>query len=176
MKLSPSEATRLLWVCVPTGNTSGITMALEQGANVNHANKRGRTPLHRACRAPDPDPRVVRILLRAGANPSAVDAKGRTPVEYAREALLERQSPPDDPLDAIASRDRAARALDMPEEELMEDFEREGLANAAKEMSPEDYKEFRALYVASRREAASRCFYDTARLERVVELLDAAVK
>ncbi len=176
MKLSPSEATRLLMITVQTGNTTSIRFALESGAKVNHCDRKGRSPLIRACRAPDPDPRIVRMLLAAGADALASDTSGKNALDHARLELIERGSPHDDPEAVAHDRDRAARALDMPEEELMQDFELEMLAEREKEMPPEEFAEFRARYVASRREAASRDWFDTSKIERVIKLLEEAQK
>lgn len=176
MELTRSEATRLLMIAVKTGSIGSITIALDCGADVHKRDRGGRTPLMRACRAPNPDPRVVRMLLRAGADASAVDSKRKTALDYARLVCLERSAPPDDPEEAARSLDRAARAHEMPEKELMAEFELKGLAESAQEMSAEDFAEFRPLYVASRREAASKPYFDTAGIERVIELLENAMR
>lgn len=56
-----------------------LKKALEQGANPNEPDDRGRYPLHYAIWDPD----LVEILLRYGADPNVWDANGNTPAHVA---------------------------------------------------------------------------------------------
>jgi ankyrin repeat protein len=49
-----------------------VDLLLAYGAGVNHENKRGRTPLHYACRIPDGG-KIARLLLEHGADVNAED-------------------------------------------------------------------------------------------------------
>ena len=57
-------------------------MLLHHGANVNFADKDGRTPLWIA--SAEGNAEIVRILLDRGADPSIADNKGNTPILKAR--------------------------------------------------------------------------------------------
>ena len=57
------------------GNTEGVRVLLDAGADPNARAKRGETPLHHAKR-----PETVQALLNAGADPNACTDDGRTPL------------------------------------------------------------------------------------------------
>lgn len=54
----------------------------EQGANINHANKDGWTPLHRACLLGDTE--LVSTVLAMGAEVYCLDAKNMLPLQYVK--------------------------------------------------------------------------------------------
>ncbi|RYP26991.1 hypothetical protein DL767_007854 [Monosporascus sp. MG133] len=55
-----------------------ISLLLDYGAHVNIKNKRGETPLHRACMLDSPKVSIIRALLDRGRRPNSKDNKGRT--------------------------------------------------------------------------------------------------
>lgn len=70
-------------ICTPTelsalhraiegGSFRCVELLLEHGADVNHKNKRGRTPLHYSCRLVD-GTEITKLLLRWGADVNAED-------------------------------------------------------------------------------------------------------
>ncbi len=60
------------------GHADVVTLLLDRGANVNRANDRGATPLHKAIGSPD----VVEILLAHDAEVDARDERGRSPLHW----------------------------------------------------------------------------------------------
>jgi ankyrin repeat protein len=69
----------LHWACVMEERTL-IRMLLKDGANINPADEKGYTPLHRAVQVHASE--IITILLRANADP-AVKAQGKGPAELA---------------------------------------------------------------------------------------------
>jgi ankyrin repeat protein len=53
-------------------------MLLQAGANPNHLDSKGRTPLHKACATGGHE--SIQVLIKGGANPTIVDQKGETPM------------------------------------------------------------------------------------------------
>jgi len=70
----------LIWACAK-GKIETAKFLLEHGANVNHADKTGRTPLDLA--AYQGDPEVVQLLLNKGALMEHVDIHGMRPLDRA---------------------------------------------------------------------------------------------
>jgi ankyrin repeat protein len=68
-----------LHIAAQDGREQIVRLLIARGADVNRANDRGNTPLHRAVEYPG----VVTALLDAGAKPNAPDAQGRTPLHWA---------------------------------------------------------------------------------------------
>ena len=64
------------------GNVQAIEALVNAGADLEQADRAGRTPLHAAAQT---HPAVFPLLLRLGADPNARDANGRTPLDYALE-------------------------------------------------------------------------------------------
>ena len=65
---------------MPTMFSGRVVKALVRaGADLEHPNSSGRTPLHAAALS---NPAVFPLLLRLGADPNARDADGRTPLDY----------------------------------------------------------------------------------------------
>jgi ankyrin repeat protein len=60
-----------------------VEALIQAGADVNHMDERGTTPLHAAC-----SKEIVEALLRAGADVHSRDHHGRTPLHSARSAKI----------------------------------------------------------------------------------------
>jgi ankyrin repeat protein len=67
-----------LHMAVQDGREQIVRVLIARGADVNRANDRGNTPLHRAVEYPN----LVTALLDAGANANAPDVQGRTPLHW----------------------------------------------------------------------------------------------
>ena len=70
----PRPAARSTWN--PSKQKSLIDLLLDAGSNIEHKDKAGATPLHRAVRARSPE--AVRCLLERGARPDATHGRQRT--------------------------------------------------------------------------------------------------
>ncbi|XP_025095338.1 26S proteasome non-ATPase regulatory subunit 10-like isoform X4 [Pomacea canaliculata] len=62
-------------------NLDVLKVLINAGCNVNHQNKRGFTPLHRA--ASKGNCKIIKFLLEQGANPNIVNAAGVYPIDSA---------------------------------------------------------------------------------------------
>ena len=90
--------TQWLWT---SASAPDIQACLDGGADPNHRDSYGRTPLHRSARE-NSDPEVIAVLVASGADPHAVDRDSLTPLHYAAwhgppeviEALLEAGAAP----------------------------------------------------------------------------------
>ena len=76
--------TPLYNACI-TGRADIVQLLIEARADVNKANKDGRTPLDRVVSQDDGDRRIFEMLLSAGARLDVADAKGMTPLMVASE-------------------------------------------------------------------------------------------
>ena len=57
------------------GHSDMLTLLLANGFDINSIDDYGRTPLHAACGADKPSPKIVQTLLESGADPSARNIK-----------------------------------------------------------------------------------------------------
>lgn len=73
-----------LHVLIWRGNTYGVRLLIEAGADVNAAGDMSETPLHIAMR--NRDLTVIEILLKAGAKLTHVSEFGQSPLDLADEA------------------------------------------------------------------------------------------
>lgn len=60
-----------------------LKLLIQAGANPNHADEYGNTPLHEAAYGDWGSPTSVRVLLESGAEPSPADRNGNTPLHLA---------------------------------------------------------------------------------------------
>ena len=75
----------------PTKELENIKLLLANGADPNHLNKKGESPLHNALsmgRSVKDIKKISTLLLEAGANPNARTAKGKTPTDLAVQKKL----------------------------------------------------------------------------------------
>jgi len=73
----------LIWACTEkAGNVNLVALLLNSGANVNHQNRNGATPLRFA--ATSNFLPIVELLMQRGADQSIPNNKGETPLQVAR--------------------------------------------------------------------------------------------
>ncbi len=84
----------MIAVCHPSANVDIVYLLLQNGANVNQVNSKGRSPLMFACRWRQLS--NARLLLEEYANPALLDVGGYTATEWvkyaARERIMENRS------------------------------------------------------------------------------------
>ncbi|XP_025095335.1 tankyrase-1-like isoform X2 [Pomacea canaliculata] len=78
--VSSLDLTYFLCACL-SGDGGLVDYMIKKGCNVNHQNKRGFTPLHRA--ASKGNCKIIKFLLEQGANPNIVNAAGVYPIDSA---------------------------------------------------------------------------------------------
>ncbi|XP_064480364.1 serine/threonine-protein phosphatase 6 regulatory ankyrin repeat subunit A-like [Ornithodoros turicata] len=78
-KCDRNKNTPLLTACY-SNNVHIARYLIEKGANVNHANDRGDTPLHIVCSSSSPSLTLVEALLDAGAKVNVQNSLGLTPL------------------------------------------------------------------------------------------------
>ncbi len=76
-----AAADALLIESARQGNLHGLRRALENGADINTRDEKGRTPL--MCAAMTRNSNAIDLLLKYGANPLARNAAGQTVLEWA---------------------------------------------------------------------------------------------
>ena len=86
----PKEKNGLLLEYAKKGLTGGVLMALQAGADVNHKDEHGWTPLHLTARSGDgvhcwSKSEVAKVLLATGAQVNARTNDGRTALAVARQ-------------------------------------------------------------------------------------------
>ena len=74
-KAAPSGSHGALHMAALMGHSDMLTLLLNSGFAINTFDDCGRTPLHTACGADIPSPKIVQTLLERGADPSARNLK-----------------------------------------------------------------------------------------------------
>lgn len=80
--LSADQGRTLLHGSANRGSIRAVTWLLENGADSNALDERGRTPLH-VCAERNTSASVASLLIGAGSDAKARDAEGKTPIDYA---------------------------------------------------------------------------------------------
>jgi hypothetical protein len=158
----------LLRLAAGRGDAEQVAERLSWGIDPNCQSKTGRTPLICSVTSSVPSSGVVKALLKAGADPHHMDHKGLTALDYANRKLarinLRPRRPP-----------RKSPSLDENDQLILAPFEQEMLDEVRRE-HPDWAKEFVTSYIKERIKAAKRVFNDPAEVERVIDLLETAMK
>jgi ankyrin repeat protein len=81
--IDPENGLNILSVAIFRNDVETARLLIREGADVNHRDKLGFTPLHWAANVDFGDTRVLELLLRAGADPRARNSQGLTPLQLA---------------------------------------------------------------------------------------------
>jgi hypothetical protein len=158
----------LLRLAAGRGDAEQVAERLSWGIDPNCQSKTGRTPLICNVTSSVPSSGVVTALLTAGADPHHMDHKGLTALDYANRKLarinLRPRRPP-----------RKSPSLDENDQLILAPFEQEMLDEVRRD-HPDWAKEFVTSYIKERIKAAKRVFNDPAEVERVIDLLETAMK
>ena len=158
----------LLRLAAGRGDAEQVAERLSWGIDPNCETKTGRTPLICNVTSSMPSSGVVKALLKAGANPNHIDHKGLTALDYANRKLARMNLRPRRPPRKSPSLDENAQLILAPfEQEMLDEVRRE---------HPDWAKEFVTGYIKERIKAAKRVFNDPEEVERVIDLLEAAMK
>ena len=115
-----------------------------------------------------PSASVVQSLLAAGADPQHMDHKGLTALDYANRKLARLNLRP-------RRKPRKSPSLDENRQILLARYEQEMLDEVRRD-HPEWAQDFVNSYRKERLRAARRVFNDPGQVERIVKLLEAAIK
>jgi len=159
---------RLLRLAAGRGDAAQVSERLSWGIDPNCENKRGRTPLICNVVRSVPSAAVVQALLAAGADPHHLDHQGLTALDYANRKLARidfrgRKTPVKSP--SLDENDQLI--LDSIELEMFDDVRRD---------HPDWAKEFITDYMQDRLRVARTVFNDPNELERIIDLLQAAMR
>jgi len=100
-RVSDGDGSALIYAIACNGKYETIKCLLDSGANVNHSNNNGLTPLHLSVK--NLDASVTQLLLDRGADLEAIDNEGRRPIDIAKDKTgryLEKGQPIIDLLEA----------------------------------------------------------------------------
>jgi hypothetical protein len=158
----------LLRLAAGRGDAEQVAERLSWGIDPNCQSKAGRTPLHCNVTSSVPSSGVVRALLKAGADPHHIDLKGLTALEYANRKLARLNLRPRKP-------PRKSPSLDENDQLILSKYEQKMFARVRRE-HPDWAKEFITDYIKERIKAAKRVFNDPVEVEKVIDLLEAAMK
>ena len=150
------------------GDAELVAERLSWGIDPNCESKSGRTPLHCNVTGTTPSSGVVRALLKVGADPHRLDSKGLSPLDYANRKLARlnlrtRKGPLKSP--SLDENDQLI--LDKVEQQMFDKVRRE---------HPDFAKEFISDYIKERIKVAKRVFNDPEEVEKIIDLLEAAMK
>jgi ankyrin repeat protein len=157
----------LLRLAARRGDAQQVAERLSWGIDPNGESKKGRTPLICNLISSSPSAAVVEALLKAGANPHHVDHKGHTALDYANRKLARLNLRPRRP-------PRKSSSLDENDQIILAPFEQEMLDEVRRD-HPEWAKDFVNTYMKERIKAAKRVFNDPEQIERIIDLLEAAI-
>ena len=158
----------LLRLAAGRGDVELVVERLSWGIDPDCESKAGRTPLICNVTSGSPSSGVVRALLKAGADPHHMDHKGLTALDYANRKLARLNLRP-------RKAPRKSPSLDENGQLILAPFEQAMLAKVRRE-HPDYAKEFVTSYMKERLKAARRVFNDPAEVEKVIDLLAAAIK
>jgi hypothetical protein len=158
----------LLRLAAGRGDVELVEERLSWGIDPNCQSKSGRTPLICNVTSGSPSAGVVRALLKAGADPHHMDHKGLTALDYANRKLARIDLRP-------RKAPRKSPSLDENGQLILAPFEQEMLDEVRRE-HPDYAKEFVTSYIQERLKAARRVFNDPVEVEKVIDLLEAAMK
>lgn len=150
------------------GDVEQVQERLDWGIDPNCTTKKGRAPLTVNVRSSTPSAAVVQALLKAGADPTTIDHLGLSALDYARRKLARLTAKPRKPPEKSPS-------LDENDQLILADYEQEMLDDVRKN-HPDIAKEFVNDYIKERIKVAKRVFNDPAEVEKIVELLEAAMQ
>jgi hypothetical protein len=158
----------LLRLAAERGDAEQVAERLSWGIDPDCQSKAGRTPLICNVTSRVPSSGVVKALLKAGADPHHMDHKGLTALDYANRKLaklnLRHRRPP-----------RESPSLDENGQLILAPFEQQMLARVRRK-HPDWAKEFITDYIKERLKAARRVFNDPDEVERIIDLLEAAMR
>jgi len=158
----------LLRLAAQRGDVELVTERLSWGIDPNCQSPAGRTPLLCNVTSSSPSSGVVKALLKSGADPHHMDHKGLTALDYANRKLARLNLRPRRP-------PRKSPSLDENGQLILAPFEQEMLDRVRREHK--DWaKEFVTDYIKERLKAARRVFNDPEEVERIIDLLEAAMK
>ena len=101
---APSGSHGALHMAALMGHSDMLTLLLESNFDINTIDDYGRTPLHAACEADKPSPKIVQTLLERGADPSARNIKiSGTPYQSGDTPRKSQSSSPSNPLTSTIS-------------------------------------------------------------------------
>ncbi|MFL5327313.1 MAG: hypothetical protein ACJ8C4_00220 [Gemmataceae bacterium] len=136
------------------------------GVDPNCRTPRGRTPVIANIRSDNPSAATLKALLDAKANPTLTDEAGLTALDYARRKLAGLQSKLTRKRKSPSLDENNQLRLSQGEQREMDQFRRE---------AGEDAKEYMRMWWKERLRAARRMFNDPAEVEKIVEMLEAAI-
>jgi len=158
----------LLRLAAGRGDAEQTAERLSWGIDPNCQSKAGRTPLICNVTSCSPSSGVVRALLKAGADATHIDHKGLSALDYANRKLARMNLRPRKP-------PRKSPSLDENGQLILSRHEQKWFARVRRE-HPDWAKEFITDYIKERIKAAKRVFNDPSEVEKVIDLLEAALK
>jgi ankyrin repeat protein len=158
----------LLRLAAGRGDVEQVVERLSWGIDPNCETEKGRSPLLCNVVSSNPSSGVVKALLKAGADPHHMDHKGLTALDYANRKLYKLNLKPRKP-------PRKSPSLDENGQLIVAKFEQQMFAKVRKE-HPDWAKEFITDYIKERIKVAKRVFNDPNEVEKIVDLLEAAMK
>jgi hypothetical protein len=155
---------KLLYLAAKRGDADIVEERLSWGVDPNCQSSKGRTPLIANVKGFCPSAATVRALLAKGADSTIADHLGLTALDYARRKLAKIQLKPRRPPRKSPSLDENNQLQLSPEEQ--QEFD---------EIRRETNGEYARGWWQARLRAARRVFNDPEQIERIVEILEAAV-